>query len=146
MGASRRLFGGMPVHTCARAVAIVLGLWAALPAAAATGAGRDETISLENRHVRADFLAVDGTWRLARLARTDGTDALALRSDEFELLLFDDSRFTAADYRAVGRPRRSSRNGRWELAVEYRPKPQASAKAPPSVRVTYSLADAPALH
>jgi len=133
------------MHTCPRTIAMILGLSAALAAATASGAARDGTLSLQNRHLRADFRPVGGTWRLARLARPDGTDAMEVRSDEFEILLFDDSRFTADDYRA-GPPHKSTRNGRQELLVQYRPADAASAKAPPSVRVTYSLAEAPVLH
>jgi len=130
------------------------------------------TLALENDHLRATFDLDDGAWRLSRLARTDGSDALDLASDEFEILLLDDSRFTVSDYQADSRcslreqnagsdSERNARsggnqnvgsrseprlNGRQILQTTYGPKPNTGTGAPKSVTVTYSLGAGPFVH
>jgi len=100
-------------------------------------------IVLKNKHIRAKFQIVDGVWVHRSLSRVDGSDALTVTSDEFEILLFDDTRLTVKDYEETmweHAPR-----GNW-LAVSYGPKRGTSPKAPGVVMVSYSLGDGPVLH
>lgn len=99
-----------------------------------------ERIVLDNDLIRAELEQVDGTWRNTQISRVDGSDALALDNDEFEILLFDGTRFTVEDYKAKG--------------LDYTPKTatitysrkSSAAKAPETVTVTYTLGTGPYLH
>jgi len=102
-------------------------------------------VRLANAHIQVDFKRTGGVWACRSLARVDGADALTLDSDEFEILLFDDSRFTAADYTATGMHKKTGNDGSQALVVKYAPKP-AAAKAPRAVTVTYALGKGPWLH
>ena len=103
-------------------------------------------LALENKHVRATFQRVAQSWRLTRLARPDGSDALHVTNDEFEILRFDGSRFTVNDYRTIEVPQSHNLSGTKSLTLVYAPKPSAPAKAPESVTVAYSLGSDPWLH
>ena len=100
-------------------------------------------IVLKNDHIRAEFQFVDGVWAHRSLARPDGSDALTLTSNEFEILLFDDSRFTLKDYEQATYRTNVAGDG---LAVQYVPKRETSPQTPRYVLVEYSLGDGPYLH
>lgn len=106
----------------------------------------DETRQIANDTVQAVFAQQDGAWRLTRLARCDGSDALEMNSDEFEILLFDGRRFTVDAYQATGDPKVSTENGAKTFQTVYRRKTDASPLAPESVTVTYQLGAGPYLH
>ncbi|NQT40126.1 MAG: hypothetical protein HQ581_21725 [Planctomycetes bacterium] len=124
-----------------RAVLISIAL---LGSVASQGA-EPNVLALENEHIRATFHRVYDSWRLTGLARADGSDALEVTSDEFEILRHRDSRFTIKDYRTVEAPQRQNRGGTQSLTVVYAPK-LWSSNAPESVTVTYSLGSDPWLH
>ena len=105
-----------------------------------------QTARLANDHIRAEFMLTDGVWRHCALSRADGSDALALANDEFEILMFDDSRFTATDYAAADCKQKARNDGSQSLTVRYTPRAATAGKAPRSVTVTYSLGKGPTLH
>ena len=90
-----------------------------------------EQVTLANAHIRATFGKADGAWRLTSVARKDGSDSLAVKSDEFEILLFNGSRYTVADYAPRSRPTRSREGGREMVRIEYGRKPDMPPSAPP---------------
>ena len=100
-------------------------------------------VTLANAHVRVTLEQAGGAWRLTSLARPDGEDGLAVKSDEFEILLFDGSRYTVADYAHAGGPTRSRRAGRETIRIDYRRKPASPRTAPQGIAVRYTLADGP---
>jgi len=99
-----------------------------------------EPVVLENDFIRVELEPVAGTWRNTYIARVDGSDVLALDNDEFEVLLFDGSRFTVKDYEAKGFDRTPK-----AAAITYTRKASA-AKAPETVTITYALGNGPYLH
>jgi len=104
-----------------------------------------EPIRLANEYIRADFKLINGVWANCGLSRADGSDAITLDSDEFEILLFDDTRFTARDYQ-TGDPRRiDGKDGFQSLVIEYKPRASISSKAPGGVTVGYVLDKGPYL-
>jgi len=121
----------------------LVALLALLPVGAfCLNAGAAPDATLRNEHIVASFNRADGTFRLVRLARVDGSDALDLDSDEFEVLLPDDRRFTVAQYRVAEEP--GAKGGR--IAFRYRRRVGADARAPQGVTVRYALSDGPVLH
>jgi len=99
-----------------------------------------DPIVLANDFVRAELNDVAGTWRNTRISRVDDSDALALDNDEFEILLFDGTRFTVEDYEA-----KSVNHTPKTAAITYARKASA-ARAPKTVTVTYTLGTGPYLH
>ena len=73
--------------------------------------GAAETLTLKNSYIQIEFSNSDAIWKMTRIARADESEALNINSDEFEILLFDDSRFTVADYQVVGKPWRTEKDG-----------------------------------
>jgi hypothetical protein len=108
--------------------------------------GAEETRRIGNDHIQAVFAQQDGAWRLTRLTRVDGTDALEMNSGEFEVLLFDGQRFTVDAYQATGDPNVSTQNGAKTFETVFRRKANTSPQAPESVTVTYRLGSGPCLH
>jgi len=106
----------------------------------------DDTQRIANDIIQAVFAEQDGAWRLTQLARLDGTDALEMTSDEFEILLFNGQRFTVDAYQAAGDPNVSTDSGAKTFATVFRRKPDTSPLAPQSVTVTYRLGSGPYLH
>jgi len=109
-------------------------------------AAKRQEARLANEHIRADFRQANGAWRLAALSRADGSDAIDLASDEFEILLFDDRSFTAKDYRGAGGKRLVGPDGSQSLVARYQRRPGSAGKAPRGVTVTYTLGTGPVLH
>jgi len=109
---------------------------------AAAPAGQSR-IALSNAHIRVTLEKADGAWRLTTLARTNGEDRLTVRSDEFEVLLFDGARYTAADYAPRDEPTRRRQDRNETVRIEYGRKTCAPAAAPRAVTVVYTLADGP---
>jgi len=103
---------------------------AAVCLCASAEACADETRRIGNDTIQAAFALQDGAWRLTQLARLDGTDALDMTSDEFEILLFDGRRFTVDAYRATGVPNVSTDNGAKTLGTVLRRKTDTSPLAP----------------
>ena len=100
-------------------------------------------VTLANAHIRVTLEKGGGAWRLAHLARSDGEDGLAVNSDEFEILLFDGSRYTAADYAHGGGPTRGRQAGRETVCIDYRRKASTPQTAPQGITVHYTLGDGP---
>jgi hypothetical protein len=98
------------------------------------------TIALDNGLVRRE-LAFDGhAWRTVAFARANGASRLSVTSDEFHVLLFDDTALTVADYEADGVPRLERDKRDVGLVVAYRRRkgrPYA-ASAPTRVSIRYS--------
>lgn len=107
---------------------------------------RADAIVLQNSHVKVHLDRVGDVWKLSKVSRADGSDAIDIDSDEFEILLLDDSRFTADDYEAVGLPPKVAKNGNQAVRINYRRKKSTSTKAPESVTITYELGDGPHFH
>jgi hypothetical protein len=105
-----------------------------------------EPIRLANEYIRADFKLSGGVWGNCGLSRADGSDAITLDSDEFEILLFDDTRFTARDYQVDDCKRIIAAECSPVLVVRYTPKASTSPKAPHRVSVCYSLGNGPYLY
>ena len=124
---------------------ICFGL-AAVCLSAAAEACADETRRIANDTVQAVFAQQDGAWRLTQLARLDGSDALDMNSDEFEILLFDGRRFTVDAYRATDVPNISTENETKTFETVFRRNTNTSPLAPESVTVTYRLGAGPYLH
>jgi len=99
-----------------------------------------DRVVLENDFLRVELGQAAGTWRNTRIARVDGSDALKLDNDEFEILLFDGSRFTVDDYRAKAVDHEA---GTFTVIYE---REAAAIKAPATVTVTYALGAGPYLH
>jgi len=92
-------------------------------------------------------LEYDGhVWRTVRFARADGSDALAVKSDEFDVRFLDDSEVTLDDYQAAGEPTTTAGAQR-QLTIHYAPRPGITlpAQAPKAVTIVYTLGDEPYL-
>ncbi|MDP6721725.1 MAG: hypothetical protein QGF59_23860, partial [Pirellulaceae bacterium] len=83
---------------------------------------------------------------MTRIARADGSESLTLNNDEFEILLFDRSHFTIADYEAAGTPVRSRTADEQTVEVTYRRKADTSRRAPENVQIIYTLDRHPWMH
>jgi hypothetical protein len=101
-------------------------------------------VRLANKHIAATLRPVDGAYRLVRIARADGSDALDLASDEYEILLRDDRRFTGRDYESTGAPVRAREGAERIWTVSHRPRTAASG-APRALTVRYALGQGPYL-
>jgi hypothetical protein len=122
----------------------------ALVLLAATCASSDafaaDKITLANQHIHVELARTGSVWRTSLIARSDGSESLAMQSDEFEILLFDDSRFTVSDYEATGNPHRSLLGNRQIVTISYRRKSGTSLAAPKGVQVIYTIAKGPWIH
>lgn len=121
-------------------------LFALLCAVVVTPTAAEETIALQNPHIRIELTNGADACKTTRLVRSDGTDALDLHSDQFEILLFDDSRFTVDDYRLDGTVKKSLVDGQQTLRIDYVRKSTTSPKAPSAVTVEFVLGDGPYVH
>jgi len=111
-------------------------------ASVALGAGA-RGVRLANGHIRAEFKLSNGVWANWAICRADGSDAVTFDSDEFEILLFDDTCVTARDYLA-GDPRHvTGKDGTQVLLINYQPRSATSSKAPGDVTVGYTLGKGP---
>ena|GEM_PF-1627282 len=108
--------------------------------------GAAETLQLKNSHIQIEFSNSNAIWKMTRIARADESEALNINSDEFEILLFDDSRFTVADYQVVGKPWRTEKDGFQILEISFQRKKDTNPNSPQTVRVSYSLGDSPWIH
>ncbi len=115
---------------------LVAILLAVAPCAAANGP------VLQNDLIRVEFTADGGMLPNTAIARANGGDRLVMNNDEFELLLFDGSRFTVSDYAPANRPQIEKHVGKQVLRIEYRAKPGRN-DAPKQVSVTYTLGTGP---
>ena len=104
----------------------------------------ESTIVLENSLVRRVLEREDQVWRTSSFARADGSDEMAVESDEFRILLMDGTKLSLSDYQAPGNPV-ISRNGNYsEIEIAYVLR-EALEGAPRSIVVQYSLAGEPYL-
>ena len=75
-------------------------------------------------------LAFDGqVWRTVCFSRADGTDGLAVDSDEFHLLYFDNRALTIDQCRVVGKPVIDEADGVTTLVIRYAPRREHNAVA-----------------
>ena len=98
------------------------------------------TVALDNGVVRRE-LAFDGrAWRTVAFARSDGADRLPVRSDEFHVLLFDDTTLTVDDYLAEGAPTTERNEREVAMVVRYRRLDgrRYRAAAPTGVTIRYA--------
>jgi hypothetical protein len=103
-------------------------------------------ISLNNDHISVKLENSGAVWKMTELSRLDTSDGLVIDSDEFEILLLDDSRFTVNDYEVIGLPQETLENGKQVVRINYQRKAATSVSAPEFVTVTYELGDGPYLH
>ncbi len=108
-------------------------------------AAADDTIALQNTHVRRVFELDGGVWRTTEIARADGTDKLKVQSDEFLIRMMDGTEFTVADFRVASAPVIRRTGDQQILTIRYLPKDGQPASAPKEVRVRYRLEDEPYL-
>jgi hypothetical protein len=86
-----------------------------LPAAADAN-----TLVLSNGRVRRE-LRFDGRgWRTTRFARGDGSQSLAVESEEFHLLFLDNSTLTIADFAVDGPPQRDGDANAQRIVIRYK--------------------------
>jgi len=100
-------------------------------------------VTLANAHIRVTLEKGGGAWRLTSLARSDGEDRVEIQSDEFEILLFDGSRFTVADYAHRDGPTRDRQGGCETVRIGYQRKATTPQAAPQGVTVRYTLGAGP---
>jgi len=126
------------------------GFSAILIIAATTGltlAAEADSLILENGYVLRELRCVDGSWRTVRLARSDGSDAIDVQSDEFHILPLDSERgWTVADYVAIGQPIREEADGATVVRITYGQRRPLPESAPKQVTVTYTLGTGPTHH
>lgn len=126
-----------------KVVCFVVTLILAAPIASAPGAEADALV-LKNQHVLRELRRVDGSWRTVRFARADGSDAIAVESDEFHILPLDSEQgWTVADYVAIGPPVREEAEGVSTVCIAYRQRRPLPARAPQQVTMTYTLGEGP---
>lgn len=99
-------------------------------------------IALQNQDIKVELKQTGDVWKMTRISRTDGSDALEIDSDEFEIVLFDDRRFTIADYRCIGKPTRTSGENNQVVTIDYI---QERPGAPEQAKVIYTLGNGPYL-
>ena len=106
-----------------------------------------DTLLLKNQHVLRELKRDGNVWRTVRFARADGSDELKVRSDEFHILLMDDTQLTLDHYTAQAPPAVEEEGGAQTVSIVYVPRKgqKLPPAAPRSVTVTYTLADGPYL-
>lgn len=116
------------------ACALLIALLGTVAAAA------DRTVTIGNDLVRRTLRLTDGAWRTVAFSRHDGTDTLAVDSDEFHILLFDNRAVTIRDYQVSGDPQLYTEGSERLLVVRYVKRADASLPeaAPAEVTITYS--------
>ena len=108
-------------------------------------AGNDSRIVLENSFVRRVLEKDNEVWRTTSFSRADGSDELAVESDEFRVLLMDRTKLSLDDYRAKGDPViRKTGNGT-VIQIAYVLGEEPHPTAPKSILVQYSLGEEPYL-
>ena len=121
---------------------LAIGLVFALPSLSVTASGEPQhTLSLGNDHIKRTFARIDGAWRTTAVSRADGTDSLALDSDEFHILFFNDNFVTVYDYQTVGDPALTENGGEKELVIRYGPREDRPIppEAPLEITVTHRI-------
>ncbi len=108
-------------------------------------ANKDDVMHLRNRFIERELWREDDVWRTVRFSRTDGSDALEVESDEFNILLLDGKELTVDDYRARGKPVAVKEDGKQIIRIVYEPRHLLPAAAPRRVIVEYSLDNEPYL-
>ena len=100
-----------------------------------------ESIVLANKHIKASFMKDGNSCRMALISRKDDSDAVVIQSDEFEITLFDKSRFTVEHYLVED----VEYHGK-ELNVFYTRHSNTPKKAPEKVKVSYKIAEGPYIY
>src|SRR5438874_762682 len=107
--------------------------------AAAAADARAESILLRNDKVQRE-LAYDGqVWRTVRFARGDGSDAIDVKSDEFDLLLLNDVEVTIGDYVATAPPARDEKDNAVTIFYRLREAAKRAAGTPTQLTLRYAL-------
>src|SRR5439155_4226157 len=109
-------------------------------AGASHAATEGDRVSLGNGFVLRELTFDGHVWRTTRFARGDGSDALDVKSDEFQLRFLDDSEVSLDGYEAAGEPKRESVDGEERLSIHYAPRTSAAlpANAPGEITIVYS--------
>ncbi len=115
------------------------------PFSFAQGPVAGSRIVLKNSLVRRVLEKDNDVWRTRAFARAGGSDELQVQSDEFLILLMDDTRLKLEDYRAEGDPVTTRKGNSSVVEINYVPRGKPHAGAPRSVRVEYSLGEEPYL-
>lgn len=122
---------------------VLLTTFACISAGARIDTSREGTIVLENAFIQRK-LEYDGRrWRTIEFSRADGSDKLAIRSDEFHVLLPDDRQFTIGDYVVDGDPKCITEGESKLLQIRYRRVGRLGTGAPEVVVIDYCIRDEP---
>ena len=79
-----------------------------------------DEIVLQNSHISIVFTEHENNFSNTKISRTDGSDDLELNNDEFEILMFDDSRYTRKHYMVKEAPELSKNaDGQQTLTIGY---------------------------
>lgn len=100
---------------------------------------------LENALVKRVLQERDGLWVTVSVARADGSDELALESEEVRVRLMDGREIRGQDLRPTEPPTWGNDPGLAWLQVSYAPRSPALAEAVPALTITYYLANEPYL-
>ncbi|WDE96538.1 hypothetical protein PQO03_00975 [Lentisphaera profundi] len=96
---------------------------------------------LQNQHIQAFFSFEAQNGSNTKIARIDGSDAIEINNDEFEILTFDDKRYTRKDYKIISKPEiKKDAKGNQSLVIIYE---SLREQAPAKVEVTYTLGQGP---
>lgn len=133
-------------HQSVAAAILAIGIYgmsmiATNPLYGAENDNKTPSFTLKNEHIRATFMAADGVCRLSALSRADGSDALPLNSDEFEVLLFDKSRVTADHYETE-----SVENDAKSLVLTLKRRKDVAETMPAVITVAYTVSEGPYLY
>ena len=100
----------------------------------------DEFI-LQNQYLKASFSKDNQIWTNSKISRYDGSDAIEIINDEFEILTFKNKRYTAKDYTVKGQPQiLKDDKGLQSLTINFE---ALDLEAPSRVDVTYKLSHGP---
>ncbi len=78
-----------------------------------------QTIVLKNDLVRREFASDGHVWRTVKFARADGSDAIEVNSEEFELVYFNGGALTVNDFVSRKEPQLKIANGIQTLTIHY---------------------------
>lgn len=106
---------------------------------------QDELV-LANTHIQVELNQIENVWKTTRISRGDLSDSLLVNSDEFEIVLFNDLRFTIDDFTVVGKPVDLREGTKRTVTIKYQRKTNTSPQAPRAVQVTYTLDEHPWMH
>ena len=106
----------------------------------------DSSIVLENSVVRRVLEKDVDVWRTRLFSRSDGSDEVEVRSDEFLILLMNGTRLKIDDYQAQSDPVARTNHECTLVEITYVLRDRHVSGAPSSVLVRYILGNKPYIH